>query len=274
MDGQTAPAEPEFGTLKPRRALRTALLLTRHIPGVWPGKTVTSIIKDLVWSSVGDAVDVDVFHCRMRLYPHDNLCEKRVLFTPQFFDPAERRFLRERVRPGFTFVDIGANVGAYSLYVGRLCGGKARIVAVEPDPVIYSRLRYNVQANDLEMIVTVQAAVSDETGFVELFLNGHNRGQNSLVVGAGSALLVPAVTLVELFDAHGIARPDCLKIDIEGAEDRVFGRFLNDAPVDRYPRTIILEQIRNRDLSPAAELLLRRGYRILQRTRMNLILEH
>jgi FkbM family methyltransferase len=147
-------------------------------------------------------------------------------------------------------------------------------VAVEPDPVIYSRLRYNVQANDLEMIVTVQAAVSDETGFVELFLNGHNRGQNSLVVGAGSALLVPAVTLVELFDAHGIARPDCLKIDIEGAEDRVFGRFLNDAPVDRYPRTIILEQIRNRDLSPAAELLLRRGYRILQRTRMNLILEH
>jgi FkbM family methyltransferase len=273
MDGQLAPAEPEFGTLKPRRALRTALLLTRHIPGVWPGKTVASIIKDLVWSSVGPAVDVDVFHCRMRLHPHDNLCEKRVLFTPQFFDASERRFLSERVRPGFTFVDIGANVGAYSLYVGRLCGGSGRIVAVEPDPVIYSRLRYNVDANDLGIITTVPSAVSDETGFVELYLNDHNRGQNSLVVGAGSALLVPAVTLLELLDAHDIARSDCLKIDIEGAEERVFARFLRDAAPERHPRSIILEQIRDRDLSPAAELLLSHGYRILQRTRMNLILE-
>jgi FkbM family methyltransferase len=248
-------------------------LVTRHLPGFWPGKTLASAVRHVAWPAVGEAVDVDVFSFRMRLHPHDNLCEKRVLFTPQFFDRAEREYLAERVRPGFTFVDIGANVGAYSLFVGRLCAGQGRIVAVEPDPVVFERLRCNVEMNGLSIIAPVKAAVSDVSGEVKLFLDGRNRGQNSLVGAGGTAVRVASITLRELLDAHGIDRPDCLKIDIEGAEERVFARFCDEAPPERFPQAVILEQIRGQELTPAAVLLMDHGYRIVQRTRMNLILE-
>ena len=47
-------------------------------------------------------------------YPTTMSAKKRVLFTPQFFDPLERQILEARIRDGFVFVDIGANIGAYS----------------------------------------------------------------------------------------------------------------------------------------------------------------
>jgi FkbM family methyltransferase len=273
MSTQTLPPVADFGNLKPSPALQAALFVTRHLPGFWPGKTLASAVRHVAWPAVGEAVDVDVFSCRMRLHPHDNLCEKRVLFTPQFFDRAEREYLEARVQPGFTFIDIGANVGAYSLFVGRLCAGQGRIVAVEPDPVVFERLRYNVETNGLSIIAPVQTAVSDVSGEVELFLDGHNRGQNSLVGEGGTAVRVASMTLRDLLDAYKIDRPDCLKIDIEGAEERVFAKFCGEAPPERFPRAVILEQIRRQELTPAARLLMDHGYHIVQRTRMNLILE-
>ena len=89
------------------------------------------------------------FRAKLRVHPEDNVCEKRVLFTPQFFDPVELQVLAAAIRDGFTFVDLGANVGVYSLFVAGLAGRKARILAVEPQPEIYRRLAFNVAANDL-----------------------------------------------------------------------------------------------------------------------------
>jgi hypothetical protein len=75
----------------------------------------------------------------MRLYPDGNVCEKRVLFTPQYFDPLEREMLAGRLREGFRFIDIGANIGAYSLFVAAKAGPSARILAVEPQPEVFAR---------------------------------------------------------------------------------------------------------------------------------------
>ena len=74
-----------------------------------------------------EPVDIETLGARMRLHPYNNVSEKRVLFTPQFFDPEELAILRGRVRDGFTFVDVGANIGAYALFVGVLAGPAGRI---------------------------------------------------------------------------------------------------------------------------------------------------
>src|SRR3712207_8765815 len=53
------------------------------------------------------------------LFRSNNISEKKVLFTPQFFDPEELGILKSRLKDAFTFIDVGANIGAYSLSVAR-----------------------------------------------------------------------------------------------------------------------------------------------------------
>jgi FkbM family methyltransferase len=267
-------AQSTFGACRPHPVLRLILSVSRRLPAVWPGRPLASLLRRIARPVLADAVDVEVFRRRMRLRPSDNICEKRVLFTPQFFDPAERRFLKRIAKPGFVFVDIGANVGAYSLIVAAACDDQTRIVAAEPDPVIRSRLEFNCAANQTMCIDIVSAAVSDVNGELELHLNTVNRGQNSIVAGEGESVRVPSLTLKTILDQRGIERTDCLKLDIEGAEHLVLSRFFEEADKDNYPRYVIIEQIRRQPLTPAAHLLLEHGYRVLRRTRMNLILEY
>ena len=95
----------------------------------------------------GRPIDIESVGAKMRLYPYNNVAEKRLLFTPQYFDQAERDLIRSRVRPGFVFLDIGANIGGYSLAVAAFAGPNARILAFEPQPEIFQRLNYNIEQN-------------------------------------------------------------------------------------------------------------------------------
>ena len=60
----------------------------------------------------GKPLDVESLGARMRLYPYNNVCEKRILFTPQYFDPDERAFLQSRITPDFVFIDIAQRAHA------------------------------------------------------------------------------------------------------------------------------------------------------------------
>lgn len=248
------------------------LAVTRRLPDRTWSRAVSSVCRRLL-GDVGDGpIDTEVYSFRMRLHPEDNLCEKRVLFAPQSFDPAERKFLAETLDCGSTFIDVGANAGVYSLFVAQTCSDRARVVAVEPDPRVRSRLEFNIRASDIGCIEVDGTAVSDRCGTIELFLNPVNRGCNSIVRQSGESIVVQAVTLRRLLDAREIERPDCIKLDIEDAEEIVLRRFFDEIERKRCPGAFILEQHRKQPLSPAVNLLLDQGYRLVQQTRMNVIL--
>ena len=101
----------------------------------------------------------------MRLYPGNNVAEKNLLFTPQYFDPEERRFLAERLGSDFTFVDVGANVGGYALFAATLGGPGSRILAVEPQGDIFERLSFNIGQNGLTTVKALELAVPLVLGF-------------------------------------------------------------------------------------------------------------
>ena len=108
----------------------------------------------------GEPVDVEALGARMRLHPYNNICEKRMLFSPDNFDPEELAAIGERLRDGFVFIDIGANVGAYSLFVAARTGPSARILAIEPQPHIFDRLTGNISLNPFATIKAVACAVA------------------------------------------------------------------------------------------------------------------
>ena len=268
-----------FGDFAPSGLTRWVIDRTRGLPEGWAGRRVALMLRHLAMKMLnGLPLDLETFGVRMRLYPYKNVCERRILFTPQYFDADELKILTDRIRPGFTFIDVGSNVGWYALFLAQEAGTAVatRILAVEPQPEIFDRLIYNIRQNPSSTIKAVDCAVADKTGELTLFLDPRNRGEASLKIVNSSqtdAIRVPAVTLIELLNREGLAHVDAIKLDVEGAEDLVLDPFFRDAPANLYPALFIIANVPERWQTDVIGLLTSKGYRQILETKMNLVFE-
>ncbi len=130
----------------------------------------------------------------------------------------EYHALKRATREGATVLDIGANVGSYTLLFARWVGATGRVYAFEPAVASRAGLERHLSINGLSDRVTVRAeAISDRSGAAS-FLDAGTHGDNRLVPAAtpGTASVL-ALGIDELCEALGLS-PDVIKIDIEGAE--------------------------------------------------------
>ncbi|MEJ8574562.1 FkbM family methyltransferase [Microbaculum marinum] len=269
---------PPFGAYTPTPLQARLIDFARRQPDSWLGKRLAFLARRAVMMQLRHPLDVEVFGQRMRLNPFNNVSEKRILFTPQYFDLQEREILRDHIVDGFVFVDIGANIGGYALYVAGHAGRGARILAIEPQPVVFDRLVQNISLNPSGAIKAIACALADKEGEMTLFLSARNKGESSVkyVATPGSedqSVQVPARTLINLLREEGIDRIDALKIDVEGAEDLILVPFLEDAPESLLPSLMIIENARDRWQTDCIALLQRMGYRQVAQTRLNVVLE-
>jgi FkbM family methyltransferase len=268
-----------FGDFAPSGLTRWVIDRTRGLPEGWVGRRVALMLRHLAMKMLkGLPLDLETFGVRMRLYPYKNVCERRLLFTPQYFDADELKILASRIREGFTFIDVGSNVGWYALFLAQEAGPTVatRILAVEPQPEIFDRLIYNIRQNPSCTIKAVDCAVADKTGELTLFLDPLNRGEASLKIVNSSqtdAIRVPAVTLLDLLSREGLTHVDAIKLDVEGAEDLVLGPFFRDAPASLYPSVFIVANVPERWQADVVGLLTGKGYRQVLETKMNLVFE-
>jgi FkbM family methyltransferase len=219
-----------YGTYRPRRLLQGVLAVTRRLPANWLGLRLSMPLRRMAINSLGDRpVDTTVWNAQVRLYPSRNSCEKNALFTPQLFDMQERNVLAAaldcRLAKGgtFTFIDIGANVGLYSLFVAARGGARARALAIEPQPEIVERLAYNRHVNPDLNITIVPVAAADREGEIDLILDARDHGGTRLNKGMTTSdhatVRVRCRPLAAILGKAEIGAIDALKIDIEGAED-------------------------------------------------------
>ncbi|WP_176730486.1 FkbM family methyltransferase [Devosia insulae] len=137
------------------------------------------------------------------------------------------------------FVDIGANIGWFTLVAAHALAGRGQVHSFEPDPAHLAKLRANVAANQLENVTINGCALSDRSGDAHLHLNAVNRGDNSLLPNAErtASTLVPLRRLDD-YDQLGRARPLLIKLDVQGSEIDV----LNGARtlLASYPHDLVL----------------------------------
>lgn len=136
-----------------------------------------------------------------------------------------QRAIVQLLRPGDTFIDVGANIGFFSLLAARLVGPGGRVVACEPVPDNVQRLRANAARNGIHNLDIVPAAIGQRSGRAVLALANHPGG--SALEEAGRPLdyrgqLDVEVTTLDALMTRGAWQPPAMvKIDVEGAEAAV-----------------------------------------------------
>ena len=139
------------------------------------------------------------------------------------FEPHETRIARTSLRPGMTFVDVGANVGYYTAVAANIVGKSGRVYAFEPSPYAFGKLRSMVERSRFSHVTATQCGLSDAPGKVNLYLgrDSHNHTPTMIAHENTDATAVSVDTLDNMSDVLGIDRIDLLKIDVEGYEARV-----------------------------------------------------
>ncbi len=278
-----------FGALAPGRLDRIILALTKPLPDNWIGLRFAILLRRAVTMRLNypdGALDVERWGVRMRLHPRDNGCEKNLLFTPRMYEPMELSELETDIaragdqgRP-FVFVDIGANVGLFSLFVAARAGPGARILAIEPEPGNLRRLGFNIAANPGIPIKVIPKALSDEAGYVAVELDRRDRGGTrtkkiTQTAATSDTVLVSSQTLLEVLSVEGVDAIDALKIDVEGLEDVILHPFFRDAPPPMWPRLVIIEDQRGSWKHDLISIMMAKGYTFIARsTHQNIILRH
>lgn len=137
------------------------------------------------------------------------------------WEPELTAWITSRLSPGDVFIDVGANIGYYSLLASTLVGRSGRVVAIEASPAIFRQLQENLARNGVGNVRSVNVAVSDRKGIVQLFRGpDHNIGETSVFPAAGFVPddSVEAAPLEEVIPRKELASARLIKIDIEGAE--------------------------------------------------------
>jgi FkbM family methyltransferase len=157
---------------------------------------------------------VDVHGHKLTVDPGDYLG----LTINYIYEPEVTAFLQREVRRGDRAIDLGANIGYFTLLLAKLVGPEGHVIAFEPDSENFALLEQNVRANDFENVDLRRQAVADRSGTTLLYRNPVNPGDHRLV--GDSRMEREEVEVVRLDDAaeKEFGRLGWIKMDVQGAE--------------------------------------------------------
>lgn len=146
------------------------------------------------------------------------------LMVSGVYEKYETELFKKLIKPGMTVVDIGSNIGYYSLIAAKLAGNNGKVYAFEPEPNNYNLLVKNIKINNYANIIPIQEAVSNKRGNTKLFIDKINLGnpsfsKNNVPTPKEGFVKVEAITLDEFFEnVVKDSKVDIIKMDTQGAE--------------------------------------------------------
>ncbi|MGW3497994.1 FkbM family methyltransferase [Streptomyces sp. NPDC001020] len=150
---------------------------------------------------------------------------QRYLYLFGVWEPNLTSWIQGRLRPGDTFVDVGANIGYFTVLASRQVGPTGRVVAIEASPEFHAALRGNLSANECPNVRSVNTAVSHTTESLTFYLEqSTNLGATSIVPPARSpqsTFEMTAQPLPAILTYDELRSARIVKIDVEGAEASV-----------------------------------------------------
>jgi FkbM family methyltransferase len=165
--------------------------------------------------------------CELFLVPKDIgiSAELRVF---KIHEPLATRSLVKALRKKRVVIDIGSNIGYYVSLESKIVGKNGQVIAIEPDPVNFAYLLKNIRLNQLTNVITVNKAISDREGIVNIVRSNRSNWsrvlQNVQDVSSKDiidVIKVEATTIDTLIKQLGLERVDLIRMDVEGYEDYI-----------------------------------------------------
>jgi FkbM family methyltransferase len=182
------------------------------------------------------------------------------------FDPRMTTLLKRVLGPGDHVVDIGANVGWFSITAASIVGERGSVHSFEPQPTVAAMMRASIALNGLRNVTLHECALSDHEGDMELHLLEGNQGAASLestAAGRRTVITVPVKEAGGMLASLNLPRIRLMKIDVEGHEATVL-EAARATLIANSPEVIVFESNGGGDLfqRPSIRLLLSLGYRL------------
>jgi FkbM family methyltransferase len=213
-------------------SLLRAARITKHLPrlrGLSALRRIYSAVLPLSPSWTGRVNDFDG-DLKLDVDPRECI-GINVWHTPELFERRERELFCASIVPGSTVLDVGANIGIYTLLAAKR---GATVFAIEADPLNAKRLRNHVKLNGFTDRVTIfECAATNSESSITLYRNLGNSGGSNMFSGA-NGITVSGRTI----DSLELPPIDLCKMDIEGAE--VFALAGMDKMIERSPNLKML----------------------------------
>jgi len=159
------------------------------------------------------------------------------------YEETETRYVMDQIKEGQIVLDIGANIGYYTLIFANLVGKKGHVFAFEPEPDNFDVLKKNVETNNYKNTTTENLAVSNKIGNIKLYLSKSNVGQHKIFpskMTSDDYVNVNVTTIDEYFKLSDLYdKISFIKIDVEGAEMSVLQGM--DKLLEKNRLTLLME---------------------------------
>lgn len=179
------------------------------------------------------------------------------------YEPLTTKIVSNIIKEGDVVVDIGANIGYYTLLFSKLVGKSGKVYAFEPESNNFCFLKKNIELNGCCNVIAEQKAVSDINGVVKLFLDETNPGAHTMIDEHKNlhSIDVQCVTLDSYFKDMK-QKPTLIKADVQGVEDRVL-RGASDFVDGKIVFVLELCMDLKPDDKNIVDILVEKGYNIL-----------
>jgi len=218
-------------------------------------------------------VDINYHGIKMRCFIGTNNIEGKILFSSNLREKEELALLKPYLINGGTFIDIGANIGYYSLMAAKM--GASKVVAFEPNKIVRDRFEFNRDTNEYQLVIDIiPVALGSKSQDTTMTVPLDDLGASTLLDSSVDGETIP--TRVERIDNvlydNGIKEIAALKIDVEGYEYEALAPLLN-CPDTLLPKLIIIEHAHAKLWKDnIINLLLHRGYSKIGKNRSNTFL--
>ncbi len=159
-------------------------------------------------------------HLELFVHGDNDLHVSRQLRESGVWEPYESSLVLQRLKPGDVFLDVGANVGYFSLLAAATVGDSGAVFAFEPDPANFALLQVSAAHNVLDGIVHARCAgLAEESGEALLYLSRDNLGDHQIFEAEAGRESV-SIELLNGAEYLGsrVTRLDLVKVDTQGSE--------------------------------------------------------
>lgn len=161
---------------------------------------------------------VNIFGGRLFIQKKQDIQSTSLVLFKEY-EPNQTNLIKSIVKKGDTVIDIGANIGYYTLLMSKLVGKEGKVISFEPEENNLKLLRKTISTNKLKNVELIEGVANNKDGIVQLSISKHNKGGHNLLgVDELKKIKVNSHKIDNLLNGE---KPSFVKIDVEGAEQFV-----------------------------------------------------